>query len=114
MASGPNGAAQLRVQRLDSIRGVDDPPHALAGKAKNGITSFQLRRQLCAMAGYFVAAPRALPAKASRAAWPAAAAGRAVDGPRSVRARLLRSFPGGKIHRVADEGYDASLNDGLW
>jgi hypothetical protein len=28
MSSGPNGAAQLGVQRLDGIRSVDDPPHA--------------------------------------------------------------------------------------
>src|SRR5204863_2826455 len=31
MASGPNGAAQLGIERLDSICGVENPPH-IAGE----------------------------------------------------------------------------------
>src|SRR5271169_1232627 len=110
MASGPDGAAQLRVQRLDGIRGVDDPPHALR-KSEEGnhelpVATPALRN------GRIFCAPRAL-REGVESGLASCSIGRAVDGPQRLR-QALAILPGGKIHRVADEVDNASLNDGLW
>jgi hypothetical protein len=52
MAAHSYRLAHLSIKTLDRIGGVEDFSK-LGAKAKNGITCSQLRRQLCAMVGYF-------------------------------------------------------------
>jgi len=52
MTAPAHGFAHFAVQTFDRVGRVDDRRTA-AGKAKKGITCSQLRRQLCAIAGYF-------------------------------------------------------------
>ena len=109
MSSGPDGTAQLRVQRLDRIRGVDDPPHAF-GKGEEGDHELPVsapalgdRRILCA--------PWTL-RKAVEGSLAGDGIGSAIDRAQCLR-HALAILPGGKIHRMADEMDDAGLDDSL-
>ena len=48
----PYGTADFCVERLDGVGGVNQPS---GGSSRNGMTSFQARRRLGAMAGYLAA-----------------------------------------------------------
>ena len=110
MSSGSNGAAQLRVKRLDGVCGVDNSPHAF-GESEEWyhelpVAAPALRdcRILCA--------PRTL-RKGVEGGLASSGIGRAIDRPQRLR-QALAILPGGKIHRMADQMDDAGLNDGLW
>ena len=81
-----------------------------SGKAKNGMTSSQLRRQLCAIAGYFCA-PGAVREGLERGL-AGFGIGGAIDRPQRLRDGLA-ILPGGKLQRMADQVNDAGLNDRL-
>ncbi len=81
-----------------------------SGKAKNGITRSQLRRQLWAMAGYFchpMAGVESIERRLGRISIlrPINRLQRAGEG--------FAVLPGGEIHRMADQMDDARLNDRL-
>src|SRR5579862_6276727 len=110
MSSGSDGAAQLRVKRLDGICGVDNSPHAF-GESEEWyhelpIAAPALRdcRILCA--------PRTL-RKGVEGGLTSSSIGRAIDSPQRLH-QALAILPGGKIHGMADQVDDAGLNDCLW
>src|SRR3954469_14630290 len=80
-----------------------------SGKAKKGMTLSQLRRQACAMAGYF--RPQGPESKASSAALPASASF-AVDHAQRRHDRLS-IFPRDELQRMPDQMHDAGLDDRL-
>ena len=81
-----------------------------AGKAKNGMTSLQARRQLWPMAGYL--RPQGPASKASSAASPASASLRPVDA-RSAGDGLA-ILPGDEVQGVAEQMNDAGLDHRVW
>ena len=109
MSSGSDGAAQLRVKRLDGICGVDNSPHAF-GESEEWyyelpIAAPALRdcRILCA--------PRTL-REGVEGGLASSSIGRAIDSPQRLH-QALAILPGGKIHGMADQMNDAGLNDCL-
>src|SRR6476619_7584495 len=80
-----------------------------SGKAKKGITSSQLRRQL--RDGRILCAPRTLREGVERSL---ASGGIScpIDGAQRLR-HALAILPGCKIHRMTDQVYNAGLHDGL-
>src|SRR6516164_5548792 len=109
MSSGSDGAAKLRVQRLDCIRGVNDPSHAF-GKGKEGDHELPVSAPALSDCWIFDA-PGAL-RKSLEGGLAGSRIGRAIDGPQCLR-DVLAILPGGKIHRMTDEMDDASLNNRL-
>src|SRR6476469_3407171 len=109
MPSGPNSAAQLGVQRLDGICGVDDPPHAFwEGEERNHELPVAAPA-LCN--GRILYAPWTLREGLERSL-PSGGIGCAIDRPQRLR-HALAILPGGKIHRMSDQVDDTGLNHGL-
>src|SRR5438128_2988266 len=99
MSSGPDGPAQLRVQRLNGVRGVDDPPQAFWEREEWNdqvpIAAPALRN--CRI----LSAPRAL-REGVEGSLAGGNIGRAIDSPQRLR-DALAILPGSKIHRMADQ-----------
>src|SRR5687768_10130919 len=81
-----------------------------SGKAKKGMTLSQLRRQACAMAGYF--RPQGPASKASSARLAGVGVLGAVDHAQRRHDRLS-IFPGDELQRMPDQMHDAGLDDRL-
>src|SRR5262245_40589934 len=109
MSSGPNGAAQLGVQRLDRVGGVDDPPNAF-GKSEERDHEFPVAAPAL-YDGRILAAPRAL-REGLEGSLAGGGIGCAIDRPQRLR-QAFAILPGGKIHRMTDQVDDTGLNDGL-
>src|SRR5207342_1440324 len=109
MSPGPDGATQLRVQRLDCIGGVDDPPHAFGESEERNYELPVAAPALCD--GRILAAPLTL-----RKILEGSLAGGGIRGAIDSAQRLrhaLAILPGGKVHRLADQMNDAGLTDRL-
>src|ERR671913_1247751 len=109
MASRPDGPAQLRVQRLDCVRCVDDPPDAF-GKGEEWNHEVPIAAPTLGDSG-ILAAPWTLCEGVERGL-ACFGISRAIDGPQCLR-HTLAILPGGKIHGMADQVNDAGLNDCL-
>src|SRR5580700_7658331 len=109
MAPGPDGSAELGVQRLDGVRGVPDPPH-LAGEGVE--RDYLAPGPPPALAdGRIFSAPEAFLEGAKRGF-----AGIGVDGsvdPLQCGCHRLSVFPGDEIEAVAQQVDDTGLNRGL-
>src|SRR3977135_11279 len=98
MSPGPDGATQLRVQRLDCIGGGDDSPHAL-GESEERNDEFPVAVPAL-RDGRILAAPLTL-----RKILEGSLAGRGIGGAVDSAQRLrdaLAILPGCKVHRMAD------------
>ena len=82
----------------------------LSGNAKNGMTRSQLRRQLCAIAGYF--SPHGALCESVERGLAGFGVDRAIDRTKRLR-HASAILPGGKVHGMADQVNDAGLNDRL-
>src|SRR5918997_2212689 len=109
MATRPDGPAQLRVQRLDRVRCVDDPPDAF-GKGEERNHEVPIAPPTLGDSG-ILAAPWTLCEGVERGL-ACLSISRAIDGPQCLR-HTLAILPGGKIHGMADQVNDAGLNDCL-
>src|ERR1700733_10824009 len=109
MSSGSDSAAQLRVQRLDGIRGVDDASHAFGEREEWDhelpVAAPALRDR------WILYAPRSL-CEGIEGGLAGGCIGGAIDRAQCLR-HALAILPGGKIHGMADQVDDASLHDGL-
>ena len=109
MSPGPDGATQLRVQRLDCIGGVDDPPHAF-GESEERNDEFPVAVPAL-RDGRILAAPLTL-RKILEGSLAGGGIGGAIDSAQRLR-DALAILPGCKVHRMADQVNDAGLNDRL-
>src|SRR5579859_5708730 len=109
MASGSDGSAQLRVQRLDGVRCVDNFADTFGEREERNdkvpVAAPALRDRRILLA------PRTL-CEGIEGGLADLGIGRALDGPKRLR-DVLAILPGGKIHGMADQVNDAGLNDGL-
>src|SRR5271169_2447905 len=110
MSSGSDGAAQLRIQRLDGIRCVDDPSHAF-GESEERNHELPVAAPALRDCRIFYA-PRTL-RKGIEGSLTGSSIGCAIDRTQRLR-QALAILPGGKIHGMADQTDDAGLNDCLW
>ena len=109
MTSGSDGPAQLGVQRLDSVRGVDDFANAFGKREEWNdqvpVAAPALRDRRILLA------PRTL-CEGVEGGLADLGVGRAIDRPKRLR-NALAILPGGKIHGMADQVNDAGLHDRL-
>ena len=106
MAPGPDGSPQLGVQRLDGIRGVQDPPHIAGEGVKRDDLAPGAPPALSDCRVFL--APEALLEGAKRGL-----AGIGIDGAVNALQRTrdrFSVFPGHKIEAVAQQMDDAGLH----
>src|SRR5665213_1466434 len=109
MAPRSDRSTQLRVQRFDGVRGVDNPADAFREREERNdqvpVAAPALRDRRILLA------PRTLCEGVERGL-AGLGISRAIDGPQRLR-HALAILPGDKVHGMADQVDDARLDDRL-